>query len=464
MFSNLQTLLMHNMYVSIDLPPICWMNSRLLNLDFSFVTQINIVGMLPCMQHLKYLNLRGINTLVLDVEAFHDMPSLEVLMLGSASIPDDIFIKNNSNSVFIRNQQLKFLDLSNLGLTAIHKNLFCHLTRLVTLILSHNKLSDVDDLLSNMSAISHIDLSYNNLRDIPLPVLVNMENLLIRNKTGKRYINLSNNPFMCVCSSINNLYRVLHTRVIIHDVHSAKGKLRCTLSNKEELPFIHAYEKLKSECRKLDMVSIVFITIVYPLNLCIICLLTCCFRYSWTLKYTWYNLDNWMNGKRSQDSDETFTFDAFVAHCSRDEEWVRTILVQKLENRKQPYSLCVHYHSFMPGQNITDNIILAIHRSRTTILVVSKAFTRSGWCEFESRVAQQHHLGKTNHRIIAILFPGVYKLAYKKPSLNTLIDNVTALEWPQDFAEREMFWLRLCYALGKPLNKSKDNNYILMPL
>ena len=465
LFDNLQTIFLHNTYVSVILKDIpCWINNRLLNVDFSFVTHINVIGLIPCMQQLKFLNLRGIKSLLFDVKAFHDMPHLKVLMLGSAGLPDDTFLKNNSNSIFIKNQQLMFLDLSNLGLTSLQKNTFCHLTRLVTLILSHNKLSDVDDLLSNMLAIIHIDLSYNNLRDIPLPVLVNMENLLIRNKTQKRYINLSNNPFMCVCSSINNLHRVLHTRVIIHDVHSTKGNLRCTLSNKEELPFIQAYEKLKSECRKPDMVSIVFITVVYPLILCMIFLLTCCFRYSWTLKYNWYNLGNWMNGKRSQCSDERFSFDAFVAHCSRDEEWVRTILMQKLENRKQPYSLCVHYRSFMPGQNITDNIILAIHRSRTTILVVSKAFMRSGWCEFESRVAQQHHLGKTNHRIIAILFPGVYKLAYKKPSLKTLIDNVTALEWPQNFAELEMFWLRLCYALGKPLNKAKDNNYILMPL
>ena len=85
MFSNLQTLLVQNMYVSSEFQPIiCWINCRLLNVDFSFVTQINIVGMIPCMQHLKYLNLRGIKTLVFDVEAFHDMPSLEVLMLGSA--------------------------------------------------------------------------------------------------------------------------------------------------------------------------------------------------------------------------------------------------------------------------------------------------------------------------------------------------------------------------------------------
>ena len=108
------------------------------------------------------------------MEVFHDMSSLEILVLGTAGITVDIFIKNNSNSTFDKNLQLKFLDLSDLGLTSLHKNIFRHLRKLATLILSHNRLTEADHL-SNLSAIKHIDLSHNDSRNIPLSTIVEME-------------------------------------------------------------------------------------------------------------------------------------------------------------------------------------------------------------------------------------------------------------------------------------------------
>ena len=465
MYRNLQTLLLRHTYVSFTFTHqlFCWMNNRILNLDLSFIKHISIYGSIPCAQHLKYLNLRGVRWLQLDMEVFHEMSSLEILLLGSAGITVDIFMKNNPYSIFDKNLQLKFLDLSNLGLASLHKNIFRHLRKLATLILSHNRLTEVDNLLANLSAIKHIDLSYNDFRDIPLSIIVEMEKTF-KNRTDKKFVNLSNNPFICVCSNINKLHKVLHSKLVIHDVHSANGSLRCTLSNREQVSFIKAYERLNLECRKLDMISIIFITVLYPITLGVTFLLTCCFRFSLTVKYLWYNLGNWMNGRQVHNEKENFTFDAFIAHSSREEEWVRNNLIRKLEHRQRPYSLCVHYRSFLPGETITDNIISAITRSKTTILVVSKAFIRSGWCDFESRVAQAQYLENANHKVIAILFPGVYKYARKKPSLKTLLDNVTALEWPEDDEGLDVFWLRLCYALGRPLDIPNDNNYILRPI
>ena len=464
MFPNLQTLLIHNMPLSCDfIGDVCWLNNRLLNVDASFVTRLSIFGKLSCMGCLKFLNLRGIDTLTFDVEVFQDMPSLEILMLGSTGIPDGIFTKQDSQYIFVNNLQLRFLDMSNLGLNIIHAKLFSHLNKLETLILSHNQLVEVKEFMGYLPAIKHIDLSYNNLKEIPLSIIDNMEKA-IGNETERKLLKFSNNPFICQCSSIYKLYRVLHSKITIHGAHSLNGSLRCTLTNNKNVPVIKAYEILKSDCRKLDMVSIIFIAVLYPLILCVICMLTCTFRYIWTVKYFWYNLGNYFRGTNIHNMDEQIHFDAFVAHAGKDEEWVRNILIRKLEHRERPYSLCVHYRSFLPGENITDNIISAINRSKTTILVVSKAFLKSGWCDFESRVAQVHHLGKTNHRIIAILFPGVFKYACRKASLKTLLDNVTCLEWPKNDEGYDVFWLRLCNALGKPLNTTTDDNYVLQPV
>ena len=465
MLPNLQTLLLHHITLRVTSRPIvCWVNNRLLNVDLSFVQTIRVHGVIPCPQYVKFLNVRGINSLpYANVDALHDMPSLEILLVGSAGIPDGILVKHDAPSLLAKNPNLRFLDLSNLGLTALHKNIFSHSFKLESLILSHNKFNNVHLFLKNLPALKKLDLSYNDMREIPLSTIVHMERSY-SNTTDKKMLNLSNNPFLCLCSSIYPIEQILNSKMEIHDAKSKNGSLRCTLVNNQNIPITQAYQVLKSQCRKIDMVSIVCITILYPITLCITVIITCCLRYSWTVKYAWYNLANWIKGRELADLNEQIIFDAFVAHSSKDEEWICNSLLKRLENRDHPYSICVHHRCFLPGETIADNIISAIYSSKTTILVVSKAFMRSGWCDFESNVAQQHHLGKTNHRIIAILFPGVYKSARKKPSLKTLLDNVTCLEWPKDKHGQEVFWLRLCHSLGQPIDLPADYNYMVRPL
>ena len=149
--------------------------------------------------------------------------------------------------------------------------------------------------------------------------------------------------------------------------------------------------------------------------------------------------------------EDNAVFDVFIAHSQHDEEWVRLQLVRRLESGRPPYSCCVHDRNFLPGEYIADNIISAIRASKKTILVVTKKFVASGWCDFESRAAQSRHLGKTKGGIIAVVFPGAYdEAAKKKPGLCGLLDCVTYLPWTKDRREQNMFWLKLRIALGRP--------------
>ena len=137
----------------------------------------------------------------------------------------------------------------------------------------------------------------------------------------------------------------------------------------------------------------------------------CCYRFWLKILCAWYVVLNVVQQKKLQENQENYQYDAFVAYSQKDEEWVRTILIRKLESQARPYFLCVHYRSFLPGQYIAQNIIDAVAKSRKTILLVTKGFARSSWCEFESAAAQSHHLHQRINTcgIIAIVFPGAHR-------------------------------------------------------
>ena len=427
----------------------CWANNHLVNVDLSYAKHIWTAGAFDCLAHLKYLNLRHITSFTFDPEFFHGMPSLEVLMLGSAGIKQGTFSNSVASKILEKNINLKFLDLSNLGLTSLHNTFLYYQNILEILILSHNKFTTMRSLRVNFTSLQHLDLSNNLMFDIPVSIIKQMEEGIYK-KGIKKSLNITNNPFICVCSSIVQIHKVLHSQVKVSDAQE-NGRLTCILLGKRIVSFPEALKILKNQCQKLDKVSIVFLTFIYPLTLFILLSCSCGYRYKWCIQYTWYKTVKLIKIQEEEPRNDKFIFDAFVAHSQQDEEFVRLQLLRKLESGKEAYSCCVHDRNFLPGEFISDNIVSAINLSKKTILIVTKRFVRSGWCDFESRAAHSHHLGKTRGGIIAIVFPGGYEAAKRKPGLCAILDCVTFLPWPKNEEEQNVFWLKLRMALGEPI-------------
>ena len=209
------------------------------------------------------------------------MPSLEVLMLGSSGIKKDIFSSKNATKLFEKNRYLKFLDLSDLGLKSLPKKFFYHQHQLETLILSQNKFTTMDFLQINFTSIHYLDLSSNSMFGIPVAIINQMEKGMYANGHRKS-LNMTNNPFMCVCSSISQIYTVLHSRVGILGAEP-NGSLKCILKDKTSVSFQKAMIILNNQCQKLDKVSILFITFVYPLVLFILLTSSCSYRHRWSI-------------------------------------------------------------------------------------------------------------------------------------------------------------------------------------
>ncbi|CAC5365559.1 TLR2 [Mytilus coruscus] len=86
-----------------------------------------------------------------------------------------------------------------------------------------------------------------------------------------------------------------------------------------------------------------------------------------------------------------FKYDFFVSYSHKDSDWVMTRLVPDLECSllldDVPLKGCIANRDFQPGKFIFENIIDCIQDSSKVILVLTKHFVESYWCQFEANQA-----------------------------------------------------------------------------
>ena len=111
----------------------------------------------------------------------------------------------------------------------------------------------------------------------------------------------------------------------------------------------------------------------------------------WQFKYQLAKYRLGKKGLNKNMAQEEFTYDCFVSYSSEDESWVLNQLIEHLENNQQnerdQVKLCLHERDFKVGLPIADNIVLSLRNSASCILVLTKKYTESYWCNFEAQVA-----------------------------------------------------------------------------
>ena len=434
---------------SFHLYNICWVNN-VTELDASYTAVQDIIGTFPCMYKLKKFNIRQINSGYLDHRFFHEMPSLEVLQMGR-SAPASTFNSNTSHLLFMKNNHLKFLDLSDNGITTMNSSVLSPLKLLTAIDLHGNEISDPSFL--PLVSLRYIVLSKNRLKQIPIKIINHLETF---NHSGlETLLDISGNMFLCSCSMMEDLQRINKTTVKIPD----KQSLSCTMTAGEgEKILSEALKILNDKCRKGDKTSVISVTVLYPFSLLIVVTVATLFRYRWAVRHAWYVAELPQERESIQDKDTPkYAFDAFVCYCCKDHKWVFNQLIPCLEGGENPYKLCIHDRNFRPGAYIAENILAAIESSRITIIVVSKSFTRSKWCDFEVNAAQHHHLRGIDKSIIAVVLPSYNKKEGSHlRSLSNLLNSVTYISWPNEKEGQKLVWLKLRKAMGNP--SSIENN------
>ncbi|XP_052257830.1 toll-like receptor 13 isoform X1 [Dreissena polymorpha] len=163
---------------------------------------------------------------------------------------------------------------------------------------------------------------------------------------------------------------------------------------------------------------------------------------------------------QAYEDDDERQWDAFISYRSNtpDEDYVIHTLFPKL-TREMGFNVNVHYKDFIPGNEITNNIIYAVENSRRTILVVSPHYLTSNFTKMEWQLAQQKMLERKN-KIIPILLEDIspHKDTID-PNLKSILDSVTYIEWPGDQSKKiDKFWQRL--NLSMPKKKKQPSSHM----
>ena len=100
--------------------------------------------------------------------------------------------------------------------------------------------------------------------------------------------------------------------------------------------------------------------------------------------------------------DQKHRFHLFFAYNSSDKDWVEKV-VQKLEEDPYNYRCCLPERDFDNKVTFLQNILCSIMLSKRVIVVLSHAFVKDSWVDYEESIAHLTSLSQRRQRIIPVL-------------------------------------------------------------
>nr|KAG5699292.1 hypothetical protein BaRGS_000494 [Batillaria attramentaria] len=173
--------------------------------------------------------------------------------------------------------------------------------------------------------------------------------------------------------------------------------------------------------------------------------LTLFYRYRWHIRLVMYAFRaNPLAGWR-QRRPEDFQYDLFVSYDSEDSRWVHEHLMPALEEG-MGLRLCLHQRDFIPGKNITNNIVDSLDASKRVLAVFSPNFAESQWCQFELEMCLTHVVEGDDVMVIVMLEE--VPARDMSGAMRALMKTTTYIEWDNDPEAVASFWRRMALALG----------------
>ncbi|NXL43960.1 TLR4 protein, partial [Podilymbus podiceps] len=371
------------------------------------------------LQKLIYLDISHTRTHVKSKCTFCGLNSLQVLKMAGNSFENNKLANNFKNL-----SHLHTLDISSCKLVQVDQSTFDALSELKELNISNNKLLTFDPLVYKpLQALTALDFSHNQLSVLMDSGLEILPDSLV-------LLDISQNLFECSCTYLNFLKWVKEKQELLQNKESMICHTPAYMKNVRLSSFDLSSCQIKERTVAFSVImllaAVVFLSLIY--------------KYYFQLYYSLVLLSGCKHSAERGD-----TYDAFVIHSSKDQEWVMNELVEPLEGGTPPFQLCLYFRDFLPGVPVVTNIIQeGFLSSRNVIAVISTDFLESKWCSFEFDIAQSWQLVEGKAGIIMIVLGEVNKaLLRQRLGLSRYLRRNTYLEWKNKEISRHIFWRQL---------------------
>ena len=359
-------------------------------------------------------------------------------------------LRDKGDFIFEHFKDLNFLDVSSNGIKNMPPTIFKNQNDLKYLNLSKNALLFLDFEISHMKYIQLIDVSDNLVSQFNKTIRDDLDTL--RQSSPNLTLNLLGNPIQCSCETLSSLrwmYQRQSMFIRFEDYTCIQNGEVTKFKSIGQLLITLDYQCSLSLIVKVSasLLAILIVVIAFSLFL---------YRHKWDVRF--FCLKFIANRKAYQELDELETqyeYDAFVVYDKNDFEFVRNKLYKNLDKKdsedetdnQNRFRLCFHERDFMPGATIEENVLKAIECSRKTIVVLSRNFLQSKWCEFELQMARIECVEKGRNLIIAVMLEPLPVDGTISRSVERLIRKNTYIEWPSDPSRRSHFWDQMRAAL-----------------
>ncbi|XP_014728803.1 PREDICTED: toll-like receptor 4 [Sturnus vulgaris] len=383
------------------------------------------------LQRLIYLDISHTKTEVKSQCTFCGLNSLQVLKMAGNSFENNKLANNFKNL-----SHLHILDISSCKLEHVDQSSFDTLSELKELNISNNKLLTFSPAVYQpLRALRVLDFSRNQLA-----VLLESAREILPDSLV--LLDISQNLFDCSCVYLDFLEWIKEKQELLQN----RELMLC------HTPSYVANVSLPSFDLSSCNISAAKVASPVVVLLCVVVLILLIYKYYFQLYYSVVLLSGCKHSAERGD-----TYDAFVIHSSKDQEWVTRELVEPLEGGAPPFHLCLYYRDFLPGVPIVTNIIQeGFLRSRNVIAVISTDFLESKWCSFEFDIAQSWQLVEGKTGIIMIVLEDVNKaLLRQRLGLSRYLRRNTYLEWKDKEINKHIF----CRQLTGVLMKGKNWNH-----
>ncbi|CAH1792099.1 unnamed protein product [Owenia fusiformis] len=417
-------------------------NNKLTILDLSHMKVIKKLGPLLGMVYLKALYFQD-NQCFIHPTMFSCVKgafeSLEVLNVAHNFI--NISEANNTLQLFQNCSRLQHLDLSYNNMGNVPSTMLRDAANVKSLNLSGNNLRDIDLDLDGAVSLETLNISQNYLKILPKSLLVSIEN----QKEGSILIDIQGNSLDCGCNSIEFIeWMHSHTENIYE-----WRTLECTYLNGTFIK-MHTIDvqMLKLSCWENVILAS---GISCGVLLLLVLLIVFTYRRRYKLNYLYLQLRAALRHHNQENRD--FIFDGFISYSSFDKIWGLETLYAKLAS-VYGYNICIDDRNFKPGATLTEIIVDTISNSNKIILIISQNFLRSKWCQFEMNLARGELANRGRDCLILILKEpiGVLPPELISPTLRSLLETRVYLEWSDDVDRIDVFWRKLRDALGEPIH------------